>query len=154
MYAFASPSIQEYFCEYFKSNKSIQDLDWDLWLYEPGMPPDVNKYDAGLAQAAFGLAQKWHASNLLSALGPATKVPSSASPDDISGWSSTQKVAFLDKLGELRSMQPLTPEATRQMEKLYHFDESKNAEIRKSWYSLCIKAGGMEGVIGKADMYA
>ena len=46
-----------------------------------------------------------------------------------------------DKLGELRSLQPLHPRTTRAMESLYGFDASKNAEIRGSWYRLCLLAG-------------
>ena len=141
----AAIRFQDYFMDYFKGVEAASSIDWDAWFYAPGMPPDVNSYDAGLAQAAFGLAQKWHAANLLSALGPAERAPAGASADDLAGWSSTQKVAFLDKLGELRSMQPLTPEATRKMEALYGFDASHNAEIRKAWYMLCIKAGASGG---------
>lgn len=48
------------------------------------------------------------------------------------------KVVFptQDKLGE-----PLHPKTTRAMAGLYGFDASKNAEIRGSWYRLCLLAG-------------
>lgn len=38
-------------------------------------------------------------------------------------------------------MQPLHPKTTRAMAALYGFDGSKNAEIRSSWYRLCLLAG-------------
>lgn len=50
-------------------------------------------------------------------------------------------VAFLEKLGELRSLQPLAPSTCRKMDALYGLDASRNGEIRCSWYQLCVKAG-------------
>lgn len=54
---------------------------------------------------------------------------------------SLQIVAFLEKLAELRSLQPLHPSTTRKMAHLYKLEDSKNSEIRCSWYQLCVKAG-------------
>lgn len=51
-----------------------------------------------------------------------------------------QVVAFLEKLAQLRSLQPLHPTITRQMAELYSLDVSKNAEIRAAWYKLAIAA--------------
>ena len=38
-------------------------------------------------------------------------------------------------------MQPMHPKSTRAMAAAYGFDASKNAEIRGSWYRLCLQAG-------------
>ena len=38
-------------------------------------------------------------------------------------------------------MQPMHPKTTRAMAAAYGFDASKNAEIRGSWYRLCLQAG-------------
>lgn len=102
------------------------------------MPPAVNSYDDHLAQAAYALAQKWHTNDLL---GVGTPGPADASAEDMAGWSSTQQVAFLDKLGDLRSMQPLTPAATQRLAELYGFSGSRNSEIRRALFLLSIKAG-------------
>ena len=50
-------------------------------------------------------------------------------------------MAFLDKLGQLRSMQAMNMKTTRLMNGLYGFDASGNSEIKLAWYKLCIKAG-------------
>lgn len=97
-----------------------------------------NDYDPSLGQAADALALKWHTSDLL---GIGSKGPAGVSPNDIQGWSSEMLVAFLDKLASYRARQPMNKQTTRQMAKLYSLDESKNAEIRGSWYKLAVNAG-------------
>ena len=62
-----------------------------------------------------------------------------ATKKDLEKWSSQQVVAFLDKLGEYRSMTAMHKSMTRKMNDLYSLDDSHNAEIRCSWYLLCIK---------------
>lgn len=52
-----------------------------------------------------------------------------------------QVVLFLDKLVEHRSLQAMHPKTTRRMNQLYAFDASQNAEVRSSWYRLCLAAG-------------
>lgn len=52
-----------------------------------------------------------------------------------------QVVLFLDKLVEYRSLQAMHPKTTRRMDELYSFDSSHNAEVRSSWYRLCLAAG-------------
>ena len=56
-------------------------------------------------------------------------------------------MAFLDKLAQLRSMQPLHSSTTRKMADLYGLDASKNAEIKAVWYRLCINAGNALGLV-------
>ncbi|KAL6769065.1 LTA4 [Auxenochlorella protothecoides x Auxenochlorella symbiontica] len=139
-----SDGFKAYFLDYFTdSTPGVGGIDWDLWFYQPGMPPNVNSYDASLAESAYALAQSWHTSDLMGLGTGSTAGPAKASTTDLDGWSASQKVAFLDKLGELRSMKPFTPATTRRMQELYHFDDSKNAELRRAWYSLCIKAGDL-----------
>ena len=99
-----------------------------------------NDYDPALGQAAEALAKKWHTSDLM-AIG--SQGPKDASPNDIKDWSSEMLVAFLDKLASYRAKQPMHKLTTRQMAKLYSLDDSKNAEIRGSWYKLAINAGMM-----------
>ena len=103
-----------------------------------GLPPVQNDYNPALGQAAEALAKKWHTYDLM-AVG--SQGPSGASPKDIKDWSSEMLVAFLDKLANYRAKQPMHKKTTRQMAKLYGLDESKNAEIRGSWYKLAINAG-------------
>ncbi|PSC70392.1 Leukotriene A-4 hydrolase isoform A [Micractinium conductrix] len=133
-----SDDFKAFFLDYFKGEEKVKEIEWETWFYKPGMPPVTNKYDESLGQQAYELAKKWHTSDVM---GIGSDGPAGASADDIKGWSSTQIVAFLDKLGELRSMQPLHPTITRKMDELYDLDASHNSEIRSSWLKLCIDAG-------------
>ncbi|DBB10759.1 hypothetical protein WJX82_009512 [Trebouxia sp. C0006] len=129
--------FKNFFCDYFKDTEAIQQIDWQTWLYSPGLPPVQNDYDPTLGQAAEALAKKWHTSDLM-AMG--SNGPQGASPDDTKDWSSEMVVAFLDKLASYRTRQPMHRKTTRRMAELYGLDSSKNAEIRGSWYKLAINA--------------
>lgn len=48
-----------------------------------------------------------------------------------------QVVAFLDKLGELRSLQPLAASMCREMDKVYGLDKSTNCEVGQE-YRICM----------------
>lgn len=54
-----------------------------------------------------------------------------------------QVVAFLEKLGQLRGLQPLHSSTSRKLVELYRLDASQNAEIRAAWYKLAINAGAL-----------
>jgi leukotriene-A4 hydrolase len=160
----AAPNVttndfKAYYLDYFGTTvPAVHDIDWVTWFYKRGMPPLVNSYDQSLVQASYDLAIKWHTADILgvgfdndndndNANGGKGKDlvstgPEGTSADDLKGWSSPQIVAFLDKLGELRSMTPLHPTTTRKMNALYGtmLDTTTNSEIRCSWYLLCIKA--------------
>ncbi|GBF94539.1 leukotriene A-4 hydrolase [Raphidocelis subcapitata] len=123
---------------YFKDCPALEGVDWDAWLYAPGMPPASNAYDASLAAAADALATKWHTADVM---GIGADPPAGAGPGDIEGWGSDQLVAFLAKLSELRSLTPLHPRATRAMAALYGFDAAVNCEVKCEWLKLCISAG-------------
>ncbi|EFN56549.1 hypothetical protein CHLNCDRAFT_144199 [Chlorella variabilis] len=133
-----SEDFRAFFCDHFQANEVIAQIDWQAWLYSPGMPPVTNRYDESLAAGAYALATRWHTADVLGIGGGG---PTAASPADIEGWSSTQLIAFTDKLGELRAMQPLHPSITRRLDELYGLDVRRNSELRTSWYQLCINAG-------------
>jgi len=52
-----------------------------------------------------------------------------------------QIVAFLDRLGELRSLTPLAASMCRTMDRLYGFDSANNCEIRCAWYRVSAGSG-------------
>lgn len=61
-------------------------------------------------------------------------------------------MAFLEKLGELRSLTPLAASMARQLDKAYSLDAAKNCEIRCAWYKLAIDAGDESVYPGVVDM--
>ena len=54
-----SNAFKSFFNNYFKDKEAISSIDWDTWLYKPGMPPYKPDFDTKLAEACWNLAEKW-----------------------------------------------------------------------------------------------
>lgn len=133
-----SDDFKDFFIEYFKHKDcNIDQIDWEKWFYSRGMPPIENIYDTSLMTEPYGLAKKWHTSDLM---GIGGQGPKDASKKDIEGWSSSQLIGFLAKLCEMRGMKALHKSITRKMNELYQLDEIRNSEVRAKWCVLCIEA--------------
>ncbi|CAK9436123.1 uncharacterized protein LODBEIA_P06810 [Lodderomyces beijingensis] len=125
---------------HFKEQKDALDtIDWKKWLYAPGMPPVDPKFDTSLADVCFDLASKWyhHASSSECAKDDNFK------PSDISHFTSTQSIVFLDTLISYEKKQNFSwknhhGKTLKRMAHLYHdqYTLSSNAEIRFRWYYL------------------
>lgn len=134
--------------EFFSDKKAILDtVDWDAWLYAPGMPPVKPDFDTSLADVCYELTQKW-----VSAVQAA---PEKSSPEhfktlfsasDIEGWTSTQFVLFLDSLASaspessFKWSSPVARNAIAALGQIYKFDVSCNPEVISRWYTLAVKA--------------
>jgi leukotriene A-4 hydrolase/aminopeptidase len=110
--------------------KLLDQVNWDAWLHQPGMPPVKNAYDTSLADACTALAERWHMVRHGSG--------GTFSPEDIKDFSPTQIVFFLEQLQE----QPTwTTKMLDEMERVYQFTNVVNNEIRFRWQMLCLSAG-------------
>jgi leukotriene-A4 hydrolase len=136
-----------FFTAYFSERglgAAVGGVDWETWLHGRGMPPDVNAYDESLLAGARALAERWHTVDVLG-LGPvagaAAGLPG-AGPADVAGWSSPQLVAFLQRLGELRALQPLHPATAAALCAAYPaIGGARNAEVRAATLALRLRAG-------------
>eukprot|EP01116_Phalansterium_solitarium_P022122 TRINITY_DN7190_c0_g2_i1.p2 TRINITY_DN7190_c0_g2~~TRINITY_DN7190_c0_g2_i1.p2 ORF type:complete len:606 (-),score=250.62 TRINITY_DN7190_c0_g2_i1:216-2033(-) len=119
----------DFFSAYFAGKAPLEQIDWHTWLRKPGMPPVelMAHIDTTLANASHALADSWIAGG------------QDAKPDDIAGWSSGQKVVFLEKLHSHAA--PLPAASLARMDELYQLTKSGNAEVKFRWFMLCIKAG-------------
>eukprot|EP00163_Fabomonas_tropica_P010925 TRINITY_DN2127_c0_g1_i1.p1 TRINITY_DN2127_c0_g1~~TRINITY_DN2127_c0_g1_i1.p1 ORF type:complete len:659 (+),score=220.57 TRINITY_DN2127_c0_g1_i1:152-1978(+) len=126
--------FKNFFIDYFTNTvtKDISAIEWDKWFFTPGMPPVTPQFDTTLADSAQKLAAAWIADG-----NPA------ASAQDLDGWTSTQKVVFLD---ELVSSGKLTPEHLARLGELYSFATSKNSELRFRWQLLNLRSSKPEPV--------
>ncbi|KAG2494613.1 hypothetical protein HYH03_007378, partial [Edaphochlamys debaryana] len=141
--------FRSYFLEYFKHVPAAATVDWEAWLHAPGMPPVTNAYDTSLAERAYDLALRWHTCDVI---GIGSDGPAGASAADVAGWSSDQLVAFLDKLGQYRAPQPMHKRVTQLLASLYGIYDTKNAEIRCSFFKLAIPAEDDQALPAAADM--
>jgi len=108
----------------------LDSIDWNSWLYAPGMPPIKNDFDQTYAKACNELAQRWDAARDDDHF-------DAFSPKDIESFSSIQKVIFLENLSEYVSFPHIALEA---IDSFYNFTDVRNSEIKFKWQTLCLKA--------------
>ncbi|XP_015177544.1 PREDICTED: leukotriene A-4 hydrolase [Polistes dominula] len=122
---------KEYLYKYFSDKTELlNSVDWNAWLYEPGMPPVIPNYDKSLAVACTELAQKW-----------ITWDENSSVPFDIKDlqdFTPIQKKTFIADL--YASSTVLSEKKLKTMQSVYNIDSVKNSEIRFLWLRLCIKS--------------
>eukprot|EP00123_Amoebidium_parasiticum_P017081 comp23704_c0_seq1/m.40741 comp23704_c0_seq1/g.40741 ORF comp23704_c0_seq1/g.40741 comp23704_c0_seq1/m.40741 type:complete len:622 (-) comp23704_c0_seq1:650-2515(-) len=124
----------QYMFEYFKGDAmataGLEAIDWKTWLYAPGMPPVDLPFDTSLADAANKLADRW-------AVAQPYEVNEQFSSNDVNDFVASQKVVFLSRLAE---KDPIPHRVLSEMDKMYGFTASENAEIKCAWHSLCLKS--------------
>ena len=142
-----SQAFQQFFLEYFKGrvgDEVLASIDWQGWLHAPGMPADPH-FDRTLVNEAEQLAKQWLQQ------GDDAK----AHAADLSKWDSDQVVMFLQNIKLQFVAQhppPAEPAAAAPaavspdtlaptlvaLDGVYHFTQSRNAEIRFAWLSLVV----------------
>jgi len=98
----------------------LNSVDWDTWLYKPGMPPVIPDYDKTLTNACTELAKRWIQWDE-STVSPFIK-------SDIESFSPGQKVTFLTNLH--KSPDVLSLDKIQLITATYQLDLVKNSEIR------------------------
>lgn len=123
---------KEYFMSFFHEKASsgvFDEVDWDKWLFGPGMPPVKSDYDTTLSVACSELCKKW------------TKAEDSElinfSSVDIKDMDSGQIIEFLTLL---LLEPPLSHTCIGEMHRCFNFNASGNSEIKFRWLRLCLKA--------------
>ncbi|XP_031566571.1 leukotriene A-4 hydrolase-like [Actinia tenebrosa] len=121
--------------DYFKDKADVlESVDWDAWLYKPGMPPVnmIERYDSTLADACTKLCQRW--------IKASPEDLATFSSKDIEGFSSAQIIEFLAQLLYHTAGNPLPLSHIEAMENAYNFSSKKNSEIRFRWLRLSIRS--------------
>lgn len=115
--------------DYFVENNNIKQIDWDKWLYSPGMPPTVPVYNRSLAKNCDHLVLRileWQ--NLES---------DDITSTDIQSLIPEQKIYLLQKLLEA---EPLSIDKLKKLEFFFDMKNVQNAELKYRWLRLGIKA--------------
>lgn len=129
--------FKKFLYEYFPNNSKLKEVDWNEWLFKPGMPPVIPKYDNSLEKVCSDLRIKWV---------EWAAVPDGACPfksEDIKDMSSQQVEEFLAQLLEEK---PLSVAKLQAMENAYNFNSVVSCEIRFRWLRLGIKGRWKEQV--------
>lgn len=128
---------------FFADKKDVLDtINWDAWLFKPGMPPVKPAFDTTLVDQCYRLADRWV--NTLRADKHAD-VTREFSASDITQFSANQSVVFLDTLSLFDKLTNFKwsnhPKALRAMSEIYDaYSHSSNAEVLFRWY--VVQVGG------------
>lgn len=127
--------FKNYLCEFFKNRQDeLNTIDWNAWLYTPGMPPVIPDYDQSLLKESEQLVKKWLTWE------PTDDCLFGTTPfsiSDIKSFSSNQTCCFLTKLLEENELPVIK---IRLMHQVYLMDQVENSEIKFRWLRVCIKA--------------
>eukprot|EP00124_Ichthyophonus_hoferi_P000392 Ihof_evm2s14 gene=Ihof_evmTU2s14 len=121
---------QQYFIEYFTTlgmQDKIKEIDFDMWLKAPGMPPMPTNLDLSLEVACDALAERWTKAEVADL--------SVFKKDDIKDFDALQIVVFLKKLMDSGKLTSAHGEA---LDLAYGFSQRRNADIRLGWMTLAL----------------
>ncbi|XP_026218140.1 leukotriene A-4 hydrolase [Anabas testudineus] len=139
LFAYSSVTTEDwknYLFTYFKDKVDILNkVDWNAWMFTPGMPPVKPQYDTTLADACIALSQRWTKAKEQD-LGSFTEY-------DVKSLSSHQLIEFLSLLLQETPL-PLTH--VKKMQEVYGLNTCMNSEIRFRWLRLCVCAKWEEAV--------
>lgn len=129
--------------DFFADKKSVLDtIDWEAWLYKPGMPPVKPNFDTTLVDQCYSLADKW-----FNAVSRSSEADLSAifKPSDISLFTANQSVVFLETISSFNKQDDFKwknhIDALQAMSEIYTaFSKSKNSEVLSRWY--LVQVGG------------
>lgn len=125
---------------YFKDQKTVLDrIDWNAWLYKPGMPPVKPKFDTTLVDQCYSLADKW-----LGAMKRGASLTSLFSEADIASYTANQSVVFLETLTSFDKRADFKwknhTQACRALSQIYEsYSKSHNAEVLFRWYAVQVR---------------
>lgn len=122
-------TFKTYFETHFKDNGNLTQIDWDKWLYSPGMPPVLPDYDTSLAKACNDVLKKIINWKDLS--------KDDVKSEDFKNLMTHQKIHLLQRLLE---SDPQSVDKIKKLEALFELGNIKNAELKCMWLRIGIKA--------------
>jgi len=136
----SSESFKQFFLEYFNSCCDVKTIDWNTWLYSPGMPPHKPDYDESLAKVCYDLSGKWQEWDSNS------QCECPFTGDELNNFKGEQIQEFLNSLIAGTSLSLTT---VQKMDSLYKLSSSKNVEIVFRWIRIGL-ASRYEKVVDEA----
>lgn len=120
-------------------HEALNLLDWETWLYKPGMPPVRPDFDTSLVDQCYLLADRW-----LKALQEKTPLEGLFSAADIELFSANQLVVFLETLSSLNKQEGFlwsdNVKALEYMTEVYKaYSASANCEVVYRWFALQVR---------------
>lgn len=146
--------------DFFKDKKEkLDSIDWDTWLYKPGMPPVNPKFDTTLADQCYDLANRWYHA----VVNGRKDFGNHFFPNDVKEFTSSQSVVFLETMLSYDQRREFKwfyhPEALNALSNIYSdYSVTLNAEVLSRWLILHVtghnesyydKLGDWLGTVGR-----
>ena len=139
--------FKAFFLEFFSQPKGselfkdldLTSIDWETWLYKPGMPPQVPNFDRSLAVPCEKLMERWVKWDEVDEECPFT-------PTDLEEFTTGQTIEFF---ALLLQGEPLSIVKLEKMQQLYQMNNVENSEIKFKWIRLGLQ-GHFEPAVPKA----
>lgn len=150
--------LDELYGYFSGKTEQLDSIDWDSWLYKPGMPPTKPHFDTSMVDKCYALADKWY--HAVKA-GNKTDYKALFKPQDVEGFTANQSVVFLDTLASYGKDGSFawTFEALNALSEIYtSYSANKNAEVLFRWFivqvqgkntSFYTKLGEWLGTVGR-----
>lgn len=129
-----SDQFKSTFLNFYKGkSSSLDNIDWDTWLYGQGLPPVTPQFDTSLADSVYELVDRWVESR-----------ETNFTKEEVEAFDFNQQSLFLEslskKLGELTKEE--STKLTKKIKNTYsNFEKSENGEIVLLWNTLLIQHG-------------
>jgi leukotriene-A4 hydrolase len=124
-----SDDFKSFFLEHFADNAAIKSVDWNAWLYCPGMPPKIPKYNISLAENCTKIMNQFCCWD--------EKVTCPIENTHVKNLTADEIIYFLQQILEQK---PLTANKLEHLDKLFQFSKVRNAEIKFRWLRIGLKA--------------
>lgn len=121
-------TLLDFFKDDADAGKKLEEIDWDAWFYNPGLPPKP-KFDTSVVDKCYALADLWRGSDDFK-----------PSPEDIKEFSANQTVVFLESLLSTFDKSPLKPDQTTLLGKTYSLFKTRNVELSSRFFQLGLLA--------------
>ncbi|PVH14230.1 leukotriene A-4 hydrolase/aminopeptidase [Candidozyma duobushaemuli] len=122
---------------FFKDHKDkLDSIDWESWLYKPGMPPVKPDFDTTLVDQVYSLADRW-----IYATRNNDDLTQLFKPSDIESFTANQSVVFLETMSSFDKLDDFKWKdfrgALHVLDQVYHaYATSSNAEVLFRWFVL------------------
>ncbi|XP_035208388.1 leukotriene A-4 hydrolase-like isoform X1 [Stegodyphus dumicola] len=121
---------KSYLYKYFPEKEDVlNSVDWNSWLYTPGMPPVKPDYDCDLAKKCVELSSSWIKAD--------DNDLAQFTFKDIENFSSHQICEFLSLLLQ---QEPLSVKKLEKLDEVYKIGTMKNSEIHFRWIRSGLRA--------------
>ncbi|GEQ67711.1 hypothetical protein JCM33374_g1376 [Metschnikowia sp. JCM 33374] len=126
--------------EYFDDQKAkLDQIDWQAWLYEPGMPPVEPGFDTSMVDQCYKLADEW-----FKAVNEGADLHAQFKASDIESFTANQSVVFLETLDSYNKRDNFKwknhPAAIKALSEIYQsYTESSNAEVLFRWFVVQVR---------------